>query len=67
MKLKPIQLSILLVQILAILLNIYAIFVKKTQDTNAHVIAIVLILIIMFLSIKSWIDANKEKQALKRK
>lgn len=60
MKLKPIQLSILIIQIAAVLLNLYAIFVKRVLDNTAHVIAFCLVVLMMCLSIKSWIDCNKK-------
>jgi chromatin segregation and condensation protein Rec8/ScpA/Scc1 (kleisin family) len=62
MKLKPIQLSILIIQITALFLNLYAILIKKVEDVSAHLIGICLVLIMMLLSIKSWIDCNKKTQ-----
>jgi hypothetical protein len=58
MKLKPIQLAILLIQIAAILLNLYGVFIKGVQDYGAHIIAIFLIATMMMLSIKSWKSCN---------
>lgn len=63
MKLKPIQISILVVQIIALVLNLNAIFIKKVQDSRAHWLGAILVLIIMSLSIKSWYDESKSKQS----
>ncbi|MDP4090516.1 MAG: hypothetical protein Q8930_14795 [Bacillota bacterium] len=61
MTLKPIQVSILIVQTAALLLNLYAIFIKKVSDSSGHWIAVALVLTIMALSIKSWYDSNSEE------
>jgi hypothetical protein len=60
MKLKPIQLAILITQISALLLNLYAILIKSVPDYSAHILAICLILLMMILSIKSWVACNKK-------
>lgn len=60
MKLEPIQLSILLTQITALLLNFYAIFIKRVPDNGAHIVAICLVSLMICLSVKSWIDCNKK-------
>lgn len=58
MKLTPVQFTILAVQTVAIAFNLYAVLVKRAADSQNHLLAAALVLIMMLLSIKSWIDAK---------
>ena len=58
MKLTPIQLSILFFQLSTLALNLNAIFVKKTIDSNSHIISACIEVIILILSFKTWHDCN---------
>lgn len=63
MKLRPLHIVILSIQSIAMLLNLYSIFIKKVQDYNGHIIAFLLVAFIMVLSLKSWSlsEQNKNK------
>lgn len=54
MELKSIQVSILLIQLVGIILNLVALFVKKVADPVNHWFSIIILTTIMTLSIKSW-------------
>lgn len=61
MKLRPLHIIILSIQFIAMLLNLYSIFIKKVQDYNGHIVAFLLVSFIMILSLKSWSLAEKNK------
>ena len=64
MKLRPLQITILSVQSLALILNLYAIFIKKVKDYNGHIVGAFLICLIMMLSLKSWSLSEKNKNKI---
>ena len=63
--LKPIQISILSIQLIAITFNFYAIYGKKAPDISGHILSIFLIVIIMILSIVSWYNIKVQEKASK--